>query len=184
MPDYSNYSLNELITLQHDNAAWYWLGMAYWENGDNQNAAIWLNKTMNDSVNEWSGKATLNLGLLNLGNGKRDEDLRLFESIPKGIMSRLYAGFLYYEGTETQKNPAKGKKLIEEAIKQLIKDDGDDEYLSQHECFRIAQMYSQEKIHTKKAIEYFLKSINRCNLNYESDCQLKEFAEKSIERLK
>lgn len=182
MADYSDYNLQQLLANQHDNEAWYWLGMAYWKNGDNHNGAIWLEKTMNDSGNEWSGKATLNLGLLNVSIGHKDKALRLFESLPNGVMSRLNAGFLYYEGTGTQKNPVKGKRLIEEAIKQLIIDDGDDEYLSQRECFKIAQMYQQENM-SSKAKEYFQKTINRCNLNYQSDHQIKELVEMSINKL-
>ena len=182
MPDYSELNLQQLLNHQNDPAAWYWLGMAYWENGDQRNAAAWLEKTMKDQGNEWSGKATLNLGLLNIAAGNKDEALRLFETIPNGVLSRLNAGFLYYEGTGTQCNPAKGKGLIEEAIKQLIIDDGDDGYLSQRECFRVAQMYMQEGI-SQKAVEYFRKAINRCDLSYQSDHQLKEMAEMCIGRL-
>ena len=190
MIEYKNFSLEELLKHTYDSAAWYWLGMAYWERRDFINAAVWLEKTMNDHGNEWAGKATLNLGLAHAGkflpNSSRDEALRLFEKIlaqnPNAAMTKLNAGFLYYEGTETKHNPAKGKEFIEAAISLLIKNNGNDSYLSQGECYKIGAMYGQEAINSK-AIEYFKKAIDRANSNYESDRSLIKNAKSIIRQL-
>jgi len=182
MENYKDLNLQQLLSHQNDSASWYWIGMAYWEGGDLENGANWLKKTMLDTGNEWAGKATLNLGLINESMGNKDEALRLFESITNGVLSRMNAGFLYCDGTETKRDPAKGLRLIEEALAQLIIDDGDDEYLSQHECFRVGQAFYMNNV-TEKAKEYFNKCINRCNLNYRVDQQLADLARMGIQRL-
>ena len=186
MVEYDNLSLEELLKHVHDRAAWYWIGMAYWERRDFGNAALWLEKTMNDSGNEWAGKATLNLGLLHKSGGhphaSQDEALRLFEKIQNGTMSKLYAGFLYFNGTETKKDITKGKELIETAIEKLIKENGNDDYLSQSECYDIAWMYYKEK--NAKAYKWFDKCIARCNTNYSSERNLVELAKRNIDVLR
>ena len=185
MAEYKQLPHEELLKYTYDHAAWYWLGMSFFERQDFINAARWLEKTMNDPGNEWAGKATLNLGLLHVGNmlpnASKDEALRLFEKNPNGVMSRLNAGFLYFNGTETKHNPAKGKELVESAINQLIKDDGNDNYLSQSECWDIGWMYYKEN--NPKAYKWFEKSIARCNVNYSSDRKLIELAKQCIETL-
>lgn len=186
MAEYKNLSLEELLKHAHDSAAWYWIGMAYWEQYDFINAAKWLEKTMNADGNKWAGKATLNLGLLHVGecipNASKDEALRLFEKNPDGAMSKLNAGFLYYNGTETKHDPVKGRELIETAVNQLITDKGNDSYLKQSECYDIGWMYYKEK--NSKAHEWFDKCIARCDSNYSSDRKLMELAERNKEMLR
>jgi TolA-binding protein len=71
--------------------AWYWIGMAYWERRDFPNAALWLDKTRNDSGDHgWQGQATLNLGVIYWKFiNRQQEALRLFESIPSFALARL-----------------------------------------------------------------------------------------------
>ena len=182
MEEYGNFSLEELLRHEDDRTAWYWIGMAYWERADFINAAKWLERTMNDVGNEWADKATFNLGIAHLGllpNASRDKALSLFEKISGGVMSKLYAGFLYYEGTETKRDLDRGRKLIEEAISQLIDKCGDDSYLAPDEYFKIARMYANEGNH-KKAIEYLTKTKGKCNPSYSSERDLIERAEEGI----
>ncbi|MCL2327118.1 MAG: hypothetical protein FWC39_01255 [Bacteroidetes bacterium] len=188
---YENLSLEELLNHTHDHAAWYWIGMAYWERYDFSNAAVWLGKTMSDPSNEWAGKAKLNLGLAHAGgylpNSSKDEALRLFEEIlekmPNAISTKLHAGFLYCEGTETKRDTVKGGKLIKEAIQQFKdRDGGKDDYLSQIECYKVGVMYEAEGIRDK-SIEYYRKAIKRANENYPSDRNLIEKAKEAIREL-
>lgn len=190
MADYRDYTLTQLEGCKNDPAAWYWLGMAYYEQRDFANAEIWLTKTMNDSGNEWRGKARLNLALgheaLYFPGGSRDKAVELLEAAikenPKASISTLHLGFLYSEGTESHKDQARGKELIEKAIALLIAEDGDDSYFSQLECFGIATMYRVER-NKAKAIEYYQKTIARCDLRYESEQSLKKTAEEAIRQL-
>jgi len=186
MNEYKKFSLEELLKYTYDHAAWYWTGMAYFERNDFTNAAVWLEKTMNDAGNEWAGKARFNLALLHKGgfhpHASKDEALRLFEKNLTGSMSNLYAGFLYFEGTETKRDVAKGKAMIEKAIELLIKEDGNDNYLSQSECYDIGWVYYKEN--NAKAYQWFEKCIARCNLNYASDRNLKEMANRNINVLR
>jgi Tfp pilus assembly protein PilF len=157
--------------------------MAYWGRTEFDEAAYWLEKTMNDPDNGWAAKATLNLGLAHLcllEPTNKEEALRLFEKNPNGVMSKLNAGFLYYNGTDEtgrNRNPAKGKELIESAISQLIKEDGNDNYLNPNDCLKIAEMYAEERVYSK-AIEYFTKVKDRCRPN---DSCFKEIAEEGIQ---
>jgi len=186
MAEYKKNSLEELLELTHDREAWYWLGMAYWERHDYGNAAVWLEKTMNDTGNEWAGKARFNLALLHKcglhPNASKDEALRLFEINLSGSMSNLYAGFLYFEGTETMQNIAKGKEMVEKAIALLIKEDGNDNYLSQSECYDIGWIYYKEN--NGEAYQWFKKCIARCNDNYASDRRLKDLANRNMDVLR
>jgi tetratricopeptide (TPR) repeat protein len=188
MKEYNNLSLNELLKYTHDHAAWYWLGMAYWERGDFNNAAVWLEKTMNDTGNKWAGKATLNLGYSHQGGlhprASKDEALRLFEKIPKFVRAKLNAGILYFNGTETKHNPAKGKKLIEEALEELQKLEGYDreKFFSQSEWYDIGWMYYKEN--NPKAYKYFEKAIANCDTNYASDRKLIELIKHNIDVLR
>ena len=185
MAEYKNFSLEELLKHTHDHASWYWLGMAYWGRRDFRNAAAWLEKTMNDTGNEWAGKARLNLALLHKGglhpHASKDEALRLFEKNMSGPMSNLNAGFLYCEGTETKQNSEKGKELIEKAIELLIQEDGNDNYLSQKECYDIGWVYYKEN--NGKAYKWFEKCIARCNESYPNDRWLKDTAIRNIDVL-
>ena len=186
MAEYKKFSLEELLKFTHDHASWYWLGMAYWERREFNNAAVWLEKTMNDTSNEWAGKARFNLALLHKGGlhprASKDEALRLLEKNLSGPMSNLYAGLLYFEGTETKQNIVKGKELVEKAIELLIKEDGNDNYFSQSECYDIGWLYYKEN--NGKAYKWFEKCIARCNLNYASDSHLKEMAIRNMDVLR
>jgi len=185
MNEYENFPLEDLLKHTYDNAAWYWLGMAYWGRNDFANAVMWLEKTMNDTDNEWSGKARFNLALLHKGGlhprSSKDEALRLFERNLNGSMSNLYAGFLYFEGTETKHDPEKGKAMIERAIELLIKEDGNDNYFSQSECYDIGWVYYKEN--NGKAYKWFEKCIARCDENHASDRRLKDLAIRNMDVL-
>ena len=186
MTEYKNLALEELLRHTHDHASWYWLGIAYIARRDFSNAAVWYEKTMNDSGNEWAGKARFNLAQLHWGGmlprASKDEALRLFEKNLNGCMSCLYAGFLYFNGTETKKDTAKGKSLVEKAIELLIKEDGNDNYFTQSECYDIGWVYYKEN--NGKAYQWFKKCIERCNLNYESDRTLKDLANRNMDVLR
>jgi len=166
--EYKELSLEELLKYAHDSKAWYWIGIAYIARRDFSNAAVWYEKTMNDTGNEWAGKARFNLAQLHMSglhpHASKDESLRLFEKNLSGSMSNLYAGFMYHKGTETKHDPAKGKALIEKAIELLIKEDGNDNYLSFSECYDIGWVYYTEN--NGKAYKWFKKCIDRCNVNY------------------
>ena len=186
MGKYENLSLEELLKFTHDKEAWYWISMAYWECNDFSNAAMWLEKTMNDTDNQWTGKARFNLALLHKGGihprASKDEALRLFEKNLNGPMANLYAGFLYFEGTETKQNLVKGKELIEKAIELMIKKAGNDNYFSQSECYDIGWMYYKEN--NAKAYTWFKKCISRCDENYASDRRLKDMANRNMDVLR
>ena len=186
MADYKNYPLEELLKCTHDHASWYWIGIAYIARRDFNNAAMWYEKTMNDIDNEWAGKARFNLAQLHMGglhpHASKDEALRLFEKNLNGSMSNLYAGFLYFEGTETKQDIVKGKAMVEKAIELLIQEDGNDNYLSQSECYDIGWMYYKEN--NGKAYQWFKKCIARCDENYASDVKLKELANRNMDVLR
>ena len=178
--------MEELLKYTHDHATWYWLGIAYIARRDFRNAAMWYEKTMNDPDNEWAGKARFNLAQLHWGGllpySSKDEALHLFEQNLNGSMSNLYAGFLYFNGTETKQDTTKGKALVEKAIELLINEDGNDNYLSQSECYDIGWMYYKEN--NGKAYQWFKKCIERCILNYESDRTLKDLANRNMDVLR
>ncbi|MDR2234128.1 MAG: hypothetical protein LBE56_13530 [Tannerella sp.] len=160
MIEFDKLSLEQLLMHKNDHASCYWTGMAYLERYDYGNDIEWLEKAVNDPGNERAGKARANLALLHYGGGfpqaSKDEALRLFEKNLNGSMStKLYAGFLYLKGTGTKQNNAKGKELIEAVIEQLVKGDGNDNYLSQSECWKIGWMYYKE--HSGKAYQWFEK---------------------------
>ena len=184
--NYNEFSLEKLLNYTHDSLAWYWLGMAYWdERNDFKNAALWLTKTMDDPNNEWSNKAAQQLGMLNMGflpDSSKDKALDFFEKSINLIISRLNAGFLYHEGTETRHDPTKGKNLVEEAISLLIKKNGNDDYLAPNEFYKIAVMYEAER-QIPQAIEYYRKASNKCDLRYESDRRLKQTIEDILREL-
>jgi len=192
--EYSELSLEELLNYMHDNKAWYWIGMAYWaERNDFCNAAKYLTKTMNAPDNEWADTATQQLGMLHFGlfpipDASKKEALRLFEKSISLLVSKLYAGFLYYEGTDDNSKPdremqLKGIRLIEEVIQRLIKDDGNDDYLDAHEYLRIGRIYAKEGLFTNaKAEEYLGKTIVKATCNNSSD--LIEEAEEIMQNLR
>jgi tetratricopeptide (TPR) repeat protein len=179
---YENLSLGQLLQHSGDSAAWYWIAMNYWELGDYAEAKKWLKKTMNDTGNEWASKSMFNLGQLYTMEGNLDEAIRSYEANlkknPTASMSTIHVGILYYRKGDF----VKGRELIEKGIKFLLDEDGDDSYLKPDECFKIAEMYKAEKVGAK-AIEYFIKTIDRCELNYASDREFKRMAEKAIMEL-
>jgi tetratricopeptide (TPR) repeat protein len=135
MADYKNYSLSQLENCKHDCDAWYYLGMAYMEQRNLNSAAEWLGKAMNDPGNEWEAKAGLNLGLVYKQMGDNDKALATLEKnlgkFPSRPMTKLNVGFLYAEGTSSKpQNITKALQLVEEVIAQLVREDGNDDYLS------------------------------------------------------
>ena len=177
-----NLPLSELLRDYSGNSgAWYWIGMAYWERRDWPNAAKWLEKTMNDSGNHgWQGKATLHLGLIYWKYSNRQQDaLRLFESIPSFARARLNAGLMYFHGEGTSRDAVKGLRLVEEAIVVINDAQGNDSLFSPLECLKMSEVF-YEGGKREKAKEYLRKSIQRCDLAYESDREIKSMAENNL----
>jgi len=179
--------LKRLAVEQEDAEAQYWLGMTYIErfykvgNIENiVNGVEWLEKVAETKGHTWEKESKINLAQYHeCGIHPRadiSEAIRLYRSIidsnPNIILAKLYLGLLYCEGKPEHK-PEEGMTLIENAIDKLIKEDGDDTYLSQYQCYRIGNAYLTGK-ELKKAKEYFEKSIDRCDDNYQSDRNLKE----------
>ena len=187
MTEYKNLSLEELLKHARDNAAWYWIGMSYWERSDIVNAAVWFEKAMNDPGNKWEGKSRLLMGVAHANNGipnsSRDKALDLFEQNltqnPNSVMSRLNAGFLYCKGTETRRDLDKGKALIEQSIEQLIKEDGNLDFLKQIELYDIAIMFEGRQMFSI-AINYYTRVIKECNSTNTSDRKLIEKTKEAI----
>ena len=180
-----NLSLEELLKNYSNNSgAWYWIGMAYMGRGDYSNAAEWLEKTKNDSGDHgWQGKATLNLGIINrsfLNPPNKQKALALFNSIPSFALAKLHAGAMYSKGEGVDRNPGKGVQLINEAIACIVELKGNDNFFAANECFEIAEVYRDNGL-ASKAVEYFKKTIARCNTSYASDRNLKEWAESNIQ---
>ena len=157
--------------------AWYWIGMAYMERGDYQDAAKWLDKTKNDTGDHgWQGKATLNLGTLYWKFLNRKQDaMRLFESIPSFALARLYAGYMYFSGDGVTRDAGKGLRYVEESIQTIINARGNDDLFAGNECFWIAEVFC-ESGKREKAKEYLSKTIARCNTSYASERDLMERA--------
>jgi len=182
---YKKLSLEELLRdYTEQSGAWYWIGMAYWERYDFLNAAKWLEKTMNDSGEHgWQGKATLNLGVIYWKFiDRKQEALRLFESIPSFALAKLNAGLMYFRGEGTYPDAEKGLRLVEEAIVVIVNAQGNDEYFSANECFWISEIF-YESGKREKAKEYLRKTISRCKTAYESDRELKTMAENNLRHM-
>ena len=182
-------TLEQLLKHTHDRAAWYWIGMGYWKQHEFESAKVWLEKTMNDTGNEWAGKSAFNLAQLHtmgttaIKDASIDEAIRLYETIlkknPKSSLSSIHAGLLY---CRAKNDLTKGKKLIEDGIKFLIEEDGNDSYLAIDECFKIAEVYEAVRDNAK-AIEYFKKAIDRRDPNYPPDNEFVEMAKQAIREL-
>ena len=175
-------SLEELLRdYSGKSGAWYWIGMAYMERGDYANAAVWLEKTKNDSGDHgWQGKATLNLGTLYRSFlNRKPEALRLFESIPSFALANLNAGMMYFGGEGTNRDPDKGLRLVEGAILNITQARGNDDLFSAIECFWIAEVFIGSG-KRDRAKEYLQKTVARCNTNYASDRELKSMAENNL----
>ena len=186
MAEYKTYSLSQLESCKNDHAAWYWLAHAYMENRKLDSAAEWFRKTWNDSSNEWAGKSGLQLGIVYIMKQDKDEALKVFEETlnrnPNSPMTKLNIGFLYAEGTPSNpRNLSKAIPLVESTISFLISEDGNDNYLKANECFKIGEMYRNSG-NASKALEYFKKTVARCDTQYASDRSMKEWAEANIQR--
>ena len=178
-------SLEEMLRdYSGKSGAWYWIGMAYQERGEYQNAAEWLDKTRNDSGDHgWQGKAALNLGILYRSFlNRKKEALRLFESIPGFALAKLNAGVMYFHGEGTTRDADKGLRLVEESIATVIKAKGSDEFFAANECFWISEVF-YESGKREKAKEYLKKTIARCNTAYASDRELKAMAENNLRQI-
>ena|GEM_PF-1609231 len=178
-------SLEELLRdYSGKSGAWYWIGMAYWERGDYENAAKWLEKTKNDSGDHgWQGKATLNLGLacwkfLN----RKQEALRLFESIPKFALAKLYSGVMYFHGDGVARDTDKALVLVKDSIKIIMDLRNNDDLFAANECFWIAEVFHKTG-NREKAREYLHKTIDRCRDSYPSDRELKSMAENNLRQM-
>ena len=180
-----NLSLEELLRdYSGKSGAWYWIGMAYMERRDFINAAKWLEKTKNDSGDHgWQGKATLNLAAIyRAALNRKEESLRLFESILSFALAKLNAGCMYFHGEGTSRDTEKGLRLIEESIATIIKAKGNDDFFAANECFWISEVF-YESGKREKAIEYLKKTIARCNTIFESDRELKAMAENNLRNM-
>ena len=178
-------SLEELLRdYSSKSGAWYWIGMAYMERRDFANAAIWFEKTKNDSGDHgWQGKATLTLAsIYRIALDRKEEALQLFESIPSFALAKLNAGCMYFHGEGTGQDADKGLRLVEESIVIIIKAKGSDDYFAANECYWISEVF-YESGKREKAKEYLIKTIARCNTQYESDRELKSMAENNLRNI-
>jgi len=194
VPNYKDLSSGELQRLasQGDRDAYYWLGKYYSDRGDNQNAAIWWEKAVKElpSNHKCFNQAATHLAFLHcsarIPQANDNEAIRLFELAPSlGPLSKLFLGVLYCNVQGQKNNPSKGIGLVEDAITQFIKEDGNDEYLNYNMCFQIAGIYNKEMgrnataENVRKAMDYFKKTITRGPGSQEA-----EVAKKCIENLK
>ena len=186
--NYEDLSLEQLLKHAHDSAAWYWIGMGYWEQREFEKAKEWLEKTMRNPGNEWALKSAFNVAQLHSMQGaikdaSIDEAIRLYEKIlqirPKLSLAAIHAGLLYHS---KKHDFVKGRKLVEDGIGFLVEQDGNDDYLAPDECFKIAAMYEVERANAK-AIEFFKKAINRCEPGYAPDDQIAKMAKDAIREL-
>ena len=184
MSVYDNHTLEELMRLvnQGDIEAEYEVAMRYYANADWQNANNWLNKVIANENHPRRVASISYLAQLYDANGSpyanKKEAIRLFESImdvPTAVIARLNLGFLYCEENRINE----GLVLIEGAVKQLIQEDGNDEYLKQIECYKIGVAYEGAQCFDL-AIDYYRKAIARCDRQYESDRMLIEKAQEGI----
>ncbi|MDR2546998.1 MAG: hypothetical protein LBC96_05730 [Lachnospiraceae bacterium] len=159
MTDFRNMTLNQLLNHQHNSDSWYWLGMAYMEIFDAGNAINWLEKAMNNEGHEWADKATQELAYAYIAEGhpytNRDKALDVLKRVRQYLIPQLLAGLLLYHGTETRRDPQKGKQLVEKALQGLEEKDSL-HVLSAYELNEIAAMYESEGEH-RKAEEYTQK---------------------------
>ena len=176
MSNYKELSTDELYRLasKGDRDAYYWLGDDYKKHGDFHNAAVWLEKAVENlpSNHECFKTAALNLAFLHkdklISQADDNEAIRLFELVPNlGPTSILLLGLLYYNVQGHNHNPKKGIDLVENAVKQFINEDGNDEYLEYALCYEIARIYFKEASKTNnaeyawKALDYFRKTVAR-----------------------
>jgi len=196
MSNYKDLSTGELQRLasQGNYEAGYWLGDKYYDSRDYRNAAELWDKVITQlpTSHELFKKAACNLSLLHQDglhpNSDDNEAIRLYEMVPnKGPISVLALGLLYCEVQGRNHNPAKGIGLVEDTIRWFVNEDGNDEYISSAECFRIARMYYKEAVNTQstkyipKASEYAEKTIRRHDPARPSDVQRAEAAKSIIE---
>ena len=181
---YDNHTLDELLRLvdQGDIEAEYQVAMRYCANADWQSANNWLNKVIANKNHPRRVASISYLAQLYAANGSpytnKKEAIRLFESImdvPTAVIARLNLGFLYCEENRVHE----GLNLIEGAVKQLIQEDGNDEYLKQIECYKIGVAYEGAQCFDL-AIDYYRKAIARSDRQYESDRMLIEKAQEGI----
>ena len=97
-----------------------------------------------------------------------NDAIRFFELVPKlGPLSKLLLGMLYYDVQGHNHNPSKGIDLVEDAISQYIKEDGNDEDIDYSLCYEIARVFYDYSGNTNnadyawKALDYFGKTYAR-----------------------
>ena len=192
MTNYKDLSSGELQRLasQGNRDAYFWLGDNYRKHGDCQNAAVWLKKAVDGLPpnHECFQKAATQLAFLHkdklISQADDNEAIRLFELVPNpGPLSILLLGLLYYDVQGKNQNSSKGIGLVENAIRQFVEEDGNDEYLDYRLCYEIARIFYNYAGNTNssdyawKALEYFGKTVFRG-----VGSQQAEIAKKILER--
>ena len=176
MSNYKELSFEELQRLasQGNRDAYYWLGVHFTKRGDNQNTAMWWEKAVKELPSSHEGFRGAALGLAVMHKNKEiinaddNEAIRLFELVPKlGPLGKLLLGMLYYDVQGQKNNPSKGIGLVEDAITQYNKEDGNDEDIDYGLCYEIARVYYDYADKTNNgeyiwvALEYFGKTVAR-----------------------
>ena len=184
MTKYDKMNLSQLQRLasQGDSEAEFLAAQWYFENMDWGNAINSFNKIIDNTNHPQRVTAIGRLAQIYVTNGSpfadKKEAVRLYEMIkdvPTAVLARLNLGFLYSETGRIDE----GIDLIETALKQIIVEDGNDDYLKQIECYKIAVAYEGAQCFSL-AVQYYNKAIARCDKKYESDRLLIQQAQEGI----
>lgn len=148
MQNYEELTLSQLMNYKDAPASWYWIGIAHMGDMDMDSVIEWLTKAVNDEGNEQRNRAILDLARYcymaeGHPNTNRDEALRLLEKISRAPIARLFMGFLYYFGTETQKDTQKGRELVGEAI-NFFREKNAIKNLGVVDLYEVALLYRSE----------------------------------------
>jgi len=184
MSNYENMSMEQVTKMasQGDHEAQYEVAYRCMSSGDYQNAINCFKKIVDDPNHPRNINAINFLAEIYAANGSpytnKKEAIRLYESImnmPRSIIGRLNLGLLYCEEGRIHE----GLPLFEGSINKIIEMDGNDNYLSQILCYKIAVAYEGAQ-HFTKSTNYYNKAIDRSDTSYESDRQLVSKAREGI----
>ncbi|MDR2590325.1 MAG: hypothetical protein LBC71_05005 [Oscillospiraceae bacterium] len=177
--DYTSQSEVQRLANNGDMEAEYELAYRYMTSGDFQNALIWYTKIANNPNHPRYRYGITGSAEIHEANGNTQEAIKLLEKtacFPDAIVAKLALGLLYSKVGRIDE----GIELIEYAIDKIIEIEGNDDYLKQIECYKIAVAYEGAQYFTKST-RYYNKAIDRCDTSYESDRQLIAKAREAIE---
>jgi len=182
--NYESMSESELqrIANQGDLEAEYELAYRYMTSGDFNNALIWYKRIANNPNHPRHRYGVTGAAEILAATGNKQEAMSLLETVtdnPNAIVAKLALGMLYSEAGRIDE----GIDLINYSIDKIIEIEGNDSYLKQIECYKIAIAYEGAQYFTK-AITFYEKAIDRSDTSYESDRQLVSKATEAIEDCK